>query len=189
MARVGFDSHWRYLRRYAGSASSSVTPRPARRLARALSTRRRKRGSFSRRSSNQPSSDTNPIRTPAGFPCRAMTISSRSASRRKRDKPPVTSESGPRFIPALRIARAVTRPPIWRRSRGRRWSCARHHTTREPRRRATVPCCRGNDAAWFGRGWPRFAASRTRRLVHRAAAPQAGVAAENVLGRLGRALV
>ena len=55
-------------RGYSVSTSSSLTPRPARRLFRACSMRRRNRGSCSRRYSNQSSSDSKPINTPAGLP-------------------------------------------------------------------------------------------------------------------------
>src|SRR6267143_3978341 len=48
--------------------SSNFTPRPARKLLRADSTRSRKRGSCSSLKSNQSSSDSKPIRTPAGLP-------------------------------------------------------------------------------------------------------------------------
>src|SRR5262249_47852456 len=65
---------------------SSLTPWPDRKFARAASTRCKKRGSFSRRKSNQSSSDSNPIRTPAAFPCRVITTSSFSASRRNRER-------------------------------------------------------------------------------------------------------
>ncbi len=67
------DDHDLGLRRQAcrvhsESRSSRGTPRPARRLARALSIRRRKRGSLSSRYSNQSSSDSKPMSTPAGLP-------------------------------------------------------------------------------------------------------------------------
>src|SRR5260370_33193262 len=53
---------------YSSSRSSRLTPRPARRLFRACSIRRKKRGSCSRWYSNQSSSDSKPIGTPAVLP-------------------------------------------------------------------------------------------------------------------------
>ena len=65
--------------RSAYLTDSSGTPRPALRLCLALSTRRRKRGSFSNLYSNQSSSDWKPIRIPAGLPWRVITTCSSSA--------------------------------------------------------------------------------------------------------------
>ena len=84
---------------YSVSTSSSRIPRPARRLVRACSIRRRKRGSCSRRYSNQSSSNSKPISTPAGLPWRVMTISCVSASRRNRDRSSLISDSGTSLIP------------------------------------------------------------------------------------------
>jgi TolB-like protein/class 3 adenylate cyclase/Flp pilus assembly protein TadD len=93
--------------------SSILTPRPACRLLRALSIQCRKRRSFSRRQSNQSSSDWKPISTPAGFPWRVMTISCFSASRRKRERSSFSSDSGTCLIGDLRIVPAIDQPPIW----------------------------------------------------------------------------
>ena len=81
-------------RHHSEPKSSIRTPRPACRLARASSIRRRKRGSVSSRYSNQSSSEAKPISTPAGLPCRVMTISCFPASRKKRDRPSFISDRG-----------------------------------------------------------------------------------------------
>src|SRR5450755_2313796 len=73
-------------------------PCPSRKPCRAASIRRRNRGSFTRRYSNQSSSEPKPISTPAGLPCRVITISSVSARRRYFERSSFTSESGTVFI-------------------------------------------------------------------------------------------
>jgi hypothetical protein len=115
--------------RYSPSMSSSLVPCPARRLFRACSMRRRKRGSCSRRYSNQSSSDSKPINTPAGLPWRVITISCVSAYRRNREGSSLISDRGTSFTPDFRIVRAMTRPPIWTRSPRFRRSCRKHHRT------------------------------------------------------------
>src|SRR5262249_37963785 len=57
-----------------------------------------KRGSFTRGYSNQSSSDSKPISTPARLPCRVITISSVSARRRTFERSFFTSERGTIFI-------------------------------------------------------------------------------------------
>src|SRR6266545_4690117 len=91
--------------------SSSLTPRPAFRLARAFAILSRKRGSVSSRYSNQSSSDPNPTRTPAGFPCRVMTILSSSASRRYFERSSFTSERATLLIRVFPLLRAISLPP------------------------------------------------------------------------------
>ena len=117
-------------------------PCPACRLLRACSIRRKNRGSFSSRYSNQSSSDSKPIRIPAGLPWRVMTISCVSASRGYRDRSSLISESGTSFTPALRIVRAMSRPPIWSRSPKPRRSFRLRRRIFAPRRReADIPAC------------------------------------------------
>jgi hypothetical protein len=72
--------------------SSRGIPLPSRRLCRARSMRRRKRGSCSRRYSNQSSSEAKPTSRPAGLPCRVITISSVSAKRKNLDRSSLTSD-------------------------------------------------------------------------------------------------
>ncbi len=48
----------------------------------------------------------------AGLPWRVMTISRAAASRRKRERSSLTSDSGTSLIPDLRAVRAMPPPPI-----------------------------------------------------------------------------
>ncbi len=84
----------RLLFEYYDRRSSSRTPRPALNASRASATFRRKVGWCS---------------TPAGFPCRVMTISSDSAKRRNRDRSSLTSASA-----TWRIGRPVLGEPTRR---------------------------------------------------------------------------
>src|SRR5437879_5656296 len=78
--------------------SSIRTPLPSANRFRAARTRAWKRGSLSSWYSNQSSSSAKPTSTPAGRPCRVITIGSRSAARRTREKSSLASASGIFFI-------------------------------------------------------------------------------------------
>jgi hypothetical protein len=75
--------------RHSGRSSKRV-PNPARTAARASPTRRRNSGWFSSLYSNQSSSVWNPIKTPAGLPCRVIRISRSAASLRYRERSSLT---------------------------------------------------------------------------------------------------
>ena len=80
---------------------SRRTPSPPRIAARAASMRLKNSGWFSSRYSNQSSSAPKPIRTPAGRPCRVITISSLAASLRYRERSSLT------FARAIRRGRCT----------------------------------------------------------------------------------
>ncbi len=145
----------------------SKPPRPARILARASAMRCRNRGSFSRRYSSQSSSDSKPMSTPAGLPCRVMMISRATASCARRLKRVfgVEVEVCARCGGKLKIIASIEEPEVIAKILSHRNARPRASTSpscrcsaRAPRRRRrqVAEAGQGREGDFLGRGPARW---------------------------------